>query len=75
MSTVALQGVFDQILATFDLTAANKRWLAAHLVEYADKEERIEPYTMAEIDTMLAESEADFAAGRYKTNDQIFHHI
>jgi hypothetical protein len=29
MSTVALQGVFDQILATFDLTAANKRWLAA----------------------------------------------
>ena len=72
MSTVAMQGVFDQILATFDLTAANKRWLAEHLVEYADKEEQIVPYTMAEIDAMLDESESDFAAGRYKTNEQVF---
>lgn len=73
MSTVAMQGVFEQILATFNLTADNKRWLAEHLVEYADKEEQIEPYTMAEIEAILAESEADFEAGRYKTNEQIFH--
>ena len=38
MSTTALQKVWQMILG-YDLTAANKRWLAEHLYEEAKKEE------------------------------------
>ena len=66
MSTAALQNVWDSLLA-FNLTAANKRWLAERLWQQAEDEEStsVSPYTMTEIDAMITESEADFAAGRY----------
>ena len=74
MSTTALQTVWNGLLA-YNLTTSNKRWLAEHLWQQVEDEEAtaVQPYTMAEIDAILAESEADFAAGRYKTNDQVFH--
>lgn len=66
MSTAALQHVWETILG-FNLTTENKRWLAEHLIEQVEAEtkEQLEPYTMAEINAMIDESEADFAAGRY----------
>ena len=44
MSTTALQNVW-QMLLKYDLSAANKRWLADHLYEQARKEEA-QPYTI-----------------------------
>jgi len=73
MSTIALQNVWKTILG-FNLTAANKRWLAEHLIEQAETEERVEPYTMTEINSMIDESEADFAAGRYYSMDEARQH-
>ena len=66
MSTAALQNVWNTILG-FNLTTENKRWIAEHLIEQVEAEtkEQSKPYTMAEIDAMIDESEADFAAGRY----------
>ena len=71
MSTAALQNVWTTILG-YNLTAANKRWLAEHLWQQAEAEEVesiTQPYTMAEIDAMIDESEADFAAGRFYSMD------
>ncbi len=65
MSTVALQNLWETILG-YNLSTANKRWLAEHLIEQVEQEtaEQVEPYTMAEIDERIDRAEADIAAGR-----------
>jgi hypothetical protein len=75
MSTVALQNLWDTIVG-YNLTTDNKRWLAEHLIEQVEAEtkEQVKPYTMAEIDAMIDESEADFAAGRYYSMDEARQH-
>ena len=62
MSTATLKNLRDYLYGT--LTADNMYWLAAELTEYAKKEEeQLRPYTMEEINAMLDQAEADFAAG------------
>lgn len=75
MSTVALQNLWDTILG-YNLSTANKRWLAEHLIEQVEKEtaEQVEPYTMAEINAMIDESEADIAAGHFYSMDEARQH-
>lgn len=75
MSTKALQSVWEGLLAC-DLTTANKRWLAERLLQQVEEEESSEvmPYTMAEIDAMLDESEADFASDRVITMEEARQH-
>ena len=65
MSAAALQNVWEGLLA-YNLSTANKRWLAERLWEQVESEESatLDPYTTDEINAMIAESEADFAAGR-----------
>ena len=46
------------------LSADNMRWVGEHLIEHAKMEEPLKPYTMEEINAMLDEAEADFAAGK-----------
>ncbi len=62
MSTTALQSVWQMLLG-YDLSAANKRWLADHLYEEARKEEA-QPYTIEELNARIDCAEADIAAGR-----------
>ncbi len=62
MSTTALQNVWQMLLG-YDLSAANKRWLAEHLYEQARKEEA-QPYTIEELNARIDCAEADIAAGR-----------
>ena len=75
MSTVALQNLWDTIVG-YNLSTANKRWLAEHLIEQVEKEtaEQVKPYTMAEIDAMIDESEVDFEAGRFYSMDEARKH-
>ena len=40
----------------------------------AETKEQVEPYTIAEIDAMIDESEADFAAGRFYSMDEARQH-
>ena len=62
MSTTALMSVWQTILS-YNLSAANKRWLADHLYEQARKEEA-QPYTIEELNARIDCAEADIAAGR-----------
>jgi hypothetical protein len=73
MSTATLTNLRDYLYGT--LTPANMLWLAAELTERAKREEgnRLQPYTMEEIDNMLDEAEAAFEAGDYLTQDEVFH--
>lgn len=75
MSTVALQNLLETILG-YNLSTANKRWLAEHLIAQVEAEtkEQVEPYTIDEIDAMIDESEADFAAGRFYSMDEARQH-
>lgn len=72
MSNAALQNVWQTILS-LDLTAANKRWLAEHLLEQAESESKValEPYTMAEIEMMAENGRRQIAAGQYFSSEQV----
>ena len=68
MTTAALQNVWNGIIA-YNLTTADKRWLAEHLWQQAEEEsqtaeQHLQPYTMAEINARIDRAEADIAAGR-----------
>lgn len=68
MSTTALQKVW-QMLLKYDLSAANKRWLADHLYEQARKEEA-QPYTIEELNARIDCAEADIAEGRIISREE-----
>ncbi|MDO5314587.1 MAG: hypothetical protein Q4F82_00585 [bacterium] len=62
-----LTGLLEYLYAT--LSPNSMRWLGEHLIEHAQS--AVQPYTMAEIDAMLEESERDFDAGRCYSNEQV----
>jgi hypothetical protein len=72
MSEATLTSLLEYLYGA--LTPNNQRWLAAHLVEHADKEEAeaIKPYTIEELHERIAQSERDFAEGRYFTDEEVF---
>lgn len=65
--SVPLSGLLEYLYAT--LPPNSMRWLGEHLIERAQSAEH--PYTMAEIDAMLEESERDFEAGRCYSTEQV----
>lgn len=67
-ATLSLEGILQMLQP---LSADNKRWLAEKLYQSVEEEERFTPYTMEEINTWIDESEADFAAGRYISNEEM----
>lgn len=75
MSTTALQGLLEYLYGT--LTPSSMRWVAEHLVEQANKveepakEPELRRYTMAEVNAMLDEAEANFAAGRGIPHEEV----
>ena len=71
MSETTLSSLLEYLYGT--LTPSNMRWLAEHLVKYADAEENeaLKPYTMEEINAMLDAAEADIAAGRTIPHEEV----
>ena len=69
MSTATLTNLRDYLYGT--LSPANMLWLATELTKRAkkDEEERLRPYTMEEINAMIAQSEGEIAAGRVIDDD------
>ena len=49
MSSTALSGLLEYLYST--LSTSNKRWVAEHLIESANREEKeqLRPYTMGEL--------------------------
>ena len=72
MSEATLTSLLEYLYGA--LTPSNQRWLAAHLVEHADIQEAedLKPYTIEELHERIAQSERDFAEGRYFTDEEVF---
>lgn len=72
MSEATLTSLLEYLYGA--LTPSNQRWLAAHLVEHADKEEAeaVKPYTMDEINAMLDQAERNFEAGMGIPSEEVF---
>ena len=72
MSTVALQYLWETILG-YNLSTANKRWLAEHLIAQVEAEtkEQVEPYTMEELVTMAENGRKQIANGHSYTSEQV----
>ena len=69
-ATLSLESILQMLQP---LSADNKRWLGEKLIEksHEEEEEHLTPYTMEEINAWIDESEADFAAGRYISNEEM----
>lgn len=71
MSETTLTSLLEYLYGT--LTPSNQRWVAEHLRQHADQEEKalLKPYTMEELDARLDQSERDFAEGHYHTHEDV----
>ena len=65
MSTLALNNLWESIL-NMGLSVSNKRWLAQHLIETADREESatLQPYTIEELNERIDRAERDIQLGK-----------
>lgn len=66
MSAVVLQGLLDYLKST--LTMDNRKWLATHLVEPSAE---MPPYTKEELIARAEDAEADIAAGRFISEEEM----
>ena len=72
MSSSTLNSLLEYLYGT--LSSSNMRWVARHLVERAGQQEsqQLKPYTMEELNTRIDKAEADSAAGRYRSDEEVF---
>lgn len=71
MSSTALQGLLDYLYGT--LTPSNMRWVADHLIERAEMAEEppMKRLTIEEVNAMIDQAEANFAAGRGISDEEV----
>lgn len=70
MSTATLTNLLEYLYGT--LSPSNMRWVGEHLIEYAEKKEALEPYTVEELMERAENGRQQIANGQYKTNDEVF---
>ena len=70
MSTTTLTNLLEYLYDT--LTPNNMRWVGEHLIEYANKKEAVEPYTIEELLDRAEKGRQQIADGQYKTNEEVF---
>ena len=71
MSEATLTNLLEYLYET--LTPNNMQWLGEHLIEHANH--AVKPYTMEELNAMLDEAEADIAAGRTISDEDVWREI
>lgn len=69
MSTATLNNLLEYLYGT--LTPDNMRWVGKHLIEYADKDENLKPYTMEEIHARIDKAEREIAAGLGTPHEEV----
>jgi hypothetical protein len=70
MSTATLSNLLEFLYGT--LTPSNMQWLGEQLIEHArNEEEKLRPYTMEEINAMIDEAEAEIAAGKGTSHEEV----
>ena len=73
MSKEALTNLRDYIQLTLSLK--DMRWLADELDTFANKQEQLKPYTMEEINAMIAQAERESAAGLGQDSEEMFREL
>ena len=69
MSTSTLNNLLEYLYGT--LTPDNMRWVGKHLIEYADKDENLKPFTMEEIHARIDKAEREIAAGLGTPHEEV----
>ena len=70
MSTTTLTNLLEYLYGA--LTPSNMRWVGEHLIEYAEKKEALEPYTIEELLERAEKGRQEIVDGQYKTNEEVF---
>ena len=70
MSTAKLMDLRNYLYST--LSIDDMVWLVEELKKYVRKDSKLEPYTIEELHARIAQSERDFAEGRYFTDAEVF---
>ena len=74
MSEATLTSLLEYLYGA--LTPSNQRYVAEHLMQYAEMEEReAKPYTIEELHQMVAESEREIAAGLCQDSEDVFREL
>ncbi len=73
MSTAALTNLLEYLYGT--LTPSNMRWVGEHLIEYAEKKEALELYTVEELMERAEKSRQQITDGQFKPNEEVFKHL
>ena len=69
MSTATVNNLLEYLYGT--LTPDNMRWVGKHLIEHADKEETLKPYTIEEIHARIDQAEREIAAGLGRPHEEV----
>lgn len=70
MSEATLTSLLEYLYGA--LTPSNQLWVAEHLIANAKSEEApVKPYTIDEVNAMLDAAEADIAAGRTSSHEEV----
>ena len=70
MSTAKLMDLRNYLYST--LSIDDMVWLVEELKKYVRKDSKLEPYTIEELHARIAQSERDFAEGRFYTDTEVF---
>ena len=70
MSTATLTSLLEYLYGT--LTPNNMRWVGEHLIQFADNEENLKPYTIEELLERAEEGRKEIAQGNYVTSENLF---
>ncbi len=73
MSEATLTSLLEYLYGT--LTPNNMRWVGEHLIQFADNEENLKPYTIEELHQMVDESEREIAAGLCQDSEDVFREL
>ena len=73
MSEATLTGLLEYLYNT--LSPSNMRWMGEHLIEYANAEESVKPYTVEELLERAEKGRREIAEGHYTDIDEMLREL
>ena len=73
MSEAILTGLLEYLYST--LSPSNMRWMGEHLIEYANAEESVKPYTVEELLERAEKGRKEIAEGHYTDMDEMLREL
>ena len=73
MSEATLTGLLEYLYNT--LSPSNMRWMGEHLIEYANAEESLKPYTVEELLERAEKGRKEIAEGHYTDIDEVLREL